>query len=233
MVLHCSIVAASILLVLISKPADVKGTCICADTCPNYKSGCWFLSKKTKNAQRIVGALMLIFMSQIGLLLSAKILKMISVMEIACVILGAVSVTLLVVNLLLVPVAYLCLIKLETYFQKKRRKLVPLFVTLRPSWQKEKVRVFLANKYCVEEDQVVCEDIHKIILSEVLNIKLAGITLSEVVAKLGSIDNVLTCDLSNKEYIDVSHLTLCEDKQQHLAVVPASTTKGKKQKKTP
>ena len=194
MVLHCSIVADSILLVLISKPADVKGTCICADTCPNYKSGCWFLSKKTKNAQRIVGALMLIFMSWIGLLLSAKILKMISAMEIACVILGAVSVTLLV-NLLLVPVAYLCLIKLETYFQKKRRKLVPLFVTLRPSWQKEKVRVFLADKYCVEEDQVVCEDIHKIILSEVLNIKLAGITLSEVVAKLGSIDNVLTYEI--------------------------------------
>ena len=133
-------------------------------------------------------------MSWIGLLLSAKILKMISAMEIACVILGAVSVTLLV-NLLLVPVAYLCLIKLETYFQKKRRKLVPLFVTLRPSWQKEKVRVFLADKYCVEEDQVVCEDIHKIILSEVLNIKLAGITLSEVVAKLGSIDNVLTYEI--------------------------------------
>ena len=72
---------------------------------------------------------------------------------------------------------------------------MPLFVTLSPSWQKEKVRAFLADKYCVEEDQVVCEDIHKIILSEVLNIKLAGITLSEVVAKLGSIDNVLTYEI--------------------------------------
>ena len=88
----------------------------------------------------------------------------------------------------------------------------------------------LADKYCVGEDQVVREDIYKVLLNEVLE-TLDGSTLSEVVAKLGGIDKVLMCDLFNKAYIDVSHLTLCEDKQQHLAVVPASNKKGKKQKK--
>ena len=91
-----------------------------------------------------------------------------------------------------------------------------------------KKKTLLANKYC-DEDQVVREDIYKVLLNEVLK-KLNGITLSEVVAKLGGIDTVLTFDLFNKAYIDVSHLTLCEIKQQRL-VVPVSTRKGKKQKK--
>ena len=93
-------------------------------------------------------------------------------------------------------------------------------------------RKAIANKYCVGEDHVVRDDIYKVLLNEVVK-TLDGITLSEVVAKLGGIDNVLTCDLFNKAYIDVSHLTLCEDKHQHLAIVPASTKKSKKQKKRP
>ena len=96
-------------------------------------------------------------------------------------------------------------------------------------------RRLLADKYCVGVDQVVREDIYKVLLHEVL-LKFDGISPSEVVSYIktaGGIDQVLTCDLFNKSYVDVDHLTLCEDKQQHLDVVPARNKKGKKQKKTP
>ena len=61
-------------------------------------------------------------------------------------------------------------------------------------------RDFLAEKYCADEDQVVVEDIYELIRAEVLS-KLDG-------------GSVLTCALFNKSYVDVRHLTLCNDKHQ-------------------
>ena len=94
-------------------------------------------------------------------------------------------------------------------------------------------RKSLATKYCGGEDQVVREDIYTILLHEVL-LQFNGISPSDVVSYIktaGGIDQVLTCDLFNKAYGDLDHLTLCENK--HLDSVPANTKKGKKQKKTP
>ena len=95
-------------------------------------------------------------------------------------------------------------------------------------------RRLLADKYCVGVDQVVREDIYKVLLHEVL-LKFDGISPSEVVSYIktaGGIDQVLTCDLFNKSYGDLDHLTLCENKK-HLEGVPANAKKGKKQRKTP
>ena len=83
-------------------------------------------------------------------------------------------------------------------------------------------RNLLADKYCFDADQVVCKDIYKVLLSFALS-KYEGVVLS-LVELAGGIDNVLTCDLFNQSYGDVSHLTLCDNK--HLM------KKGKKQKKT-
>ena len=90
---------------------------------------------------------------------------------------------------------------------------VPISILFDPSRQKAK------------EDHVVQEDIYKVLLHKVLK-KLDGITPSEVVSYIktaGGIDKVLTRDLFNKSYGDVSHLTLCENKQQHIDGVPATT----------
>ena len=62
-------------------------------------------------------------------------------------------------------------------------------------------RDFLAEKYCADEDQVVVEDIYELIRAEVL-------------LKLDDGGSVLTCALFNKSYVDVRHLTLCNDKHQ-------------------
>merc|ERR1711966_502379 len=67
----------------------------------------------------------------------------------------------------------------------------------------------LAEKYCLEDDQVVREDIYEV-LRDYTVLQFEG--------------DVLTCAMFNYAYFDVSHLTLCENK--HLK-------KGKKQKKTP
>ena len=61
-------------------------------------------------------------------------------------------------------------------------------------------RDFLAEKYCVEDEKVMVEDIYELIRAEVLS-KLDG-------------GSVLTCALFNKSYVDVRHLTLCKDKHQ-------------------
>ena len=83
----------------------------------------------------------------------------------------------------------------------------------------------LAEKYCLEEDQIVREDIYEHLLSFAL-LNYEGVVLSE--DKLaGGMDTVfLTCDLFNKAYAETDHLTLCED-------MPVSIKKDKKQKKTP
>ena len=65
----------------------------------------------------------------------------------------------------------------------------------------------LAEKYCLEDDQVVREDIYEV-LRDYAVLQYEG--------------DVLTCAMFNKSYGDVDHLTLCENK--HLK-------KGKKQKK--
>ena len=93
----------------------------------------------------------------------------------------------------------------------------------------EDKRNSLAEKYCGGEDQVVRKDIYTVLLHEVLS-KYENVDLSKAKAYIknaGGIDQVLTCDLFNKAYGDLDHLTLCENKQ------PANTKKGKKQKKTP
>ena len=72
----------------------------------------------------------------------------------------------------------------------------------------------LAEKYCLDDDQVVGEDIYEL---------LRNYTVFQYES------NSLTCAMFNEAHFDVSHLTLCDDK--HLAV-PASNKKGKKQKKT-
>jgi len=92
----------------------------------------------------------------------------------------------------------------------------------------------LAEKYCGGRDQVVREDIYTVLLHEVL-LQFDGISPSDVVSYIktsGGIDQVLTCDLFNKSYGDLDHLTLCENKK-HLEGVPANAKKGKKQRKTP
>ena len=94
-------------------------------------------------------------------------------------------------------------------------------------------RKALAHNYCVGEDHGVArEDMYHVLLTAVVQ-KLDGMTLSaEVVAQLGGIDTVLTCDAFHNAYMDVRHLPLCKNKHQHLAIVPARTKKRKKQKKT-
>ena len=97
------------------------------------------------------------------------------------------------------------------------------FVT---SLSAEDKRDYLADKYC-DDDQVVHEDIYKVLVSFAL-LKFEGVVLSEgYIQNAGGIDKVLTCDLFNKSYGDVSHLRLCDDK--HLS--PSSHKTGKKQKK--
>ena len=100
----------------------------------------------------------------------------------------------------------------------------------------EDKRNSLAEKYCGGEDQVVRKDIYTVLLHEVLS-KYENVDLSKAKAYIknaGGIDQVLTCDLFNKAYGDVSQLpALCENKQHHPNGVPASNKKGKKQKKTP
>ena len=68
----------------------------------------------------------------------------------------------------------------------------------------------LAEKYCLEDDQVVREDIYEL-LRDYTVLQFEG-------------GDVLTCAMFNNAYFDVDHLTLCDNK--HLK-------KGKKQKKTP
>ena len=95
-------------------------------------------------------------------------------------------------------------------------------------------RNLLAEKYCDGEDQIVREDIYEILLSFALS-NYEGVVLSEVELAGGMDTVLLTCDLFNKAYGDVSHLTLCEHTPQHhldSGGVPVSNKKGKKQKKT-
>ena len=73
----------------------------------------------------------------------------------------------------------------------------------------------LAEKYCLDDDQVVREDIYEV-LRDYTVLQFEG--------------DVLTCFMFNEAYFDVSHLTLCDNKPLGL---PANTKKGKKQKKTP
>ena len=78
----------------------------------------------------------------------------------------------------------------------------------------------LAEKYCLEEDQVVRENIYEL-LRDFTVLQFEG--------------DVFTCVMFNEAYGDVSHLTLCEHTPQHhldSGGVPVSNKKGKKQKKT-
>ena len=84
----------------------------------------------------------------------------------------------------------------QTYTGKEKDDGCADFRTV-TSLSAEGKRDFLAAKYCVEEDQVVVDDIYELILSEVL-LQLHG--------------SVLTCALFNKSYVDVSSLKLCKDK---------------------
>jgi len=70
-------------------------------------------------------------------------------------------------------------------------------------------RDFLAEKYCSKDDKVAVQNIFEILRNEVLR-KLDG--------------SVLTCALFNESYGDMSHLTLCEDKQQHVVVSLLTTS---------
>ena len=71
-------------------------------------------------------------------------------------------------------------------------------------------RDLLAEKYCSEDDKVAVQNIFEILRNEVLR-KLDG--------------SVLTCALFNEaSYGDMSHLTLCEDKQQHVVVSLLTTS---------
>ena len=70
-------------------------------------------------------------------------------------------------------------------------------------------RDFLAEKYCSEDDKVAVQNIFEILRNEVLR-KLDG--------------SVLTCALFNESYGDMSHLNLCEDKQQHVVVSLLTTS---------
>ena len=242
MVLHCSIVAASILLVLISTPADVEGTCTCSEVCPNYNgdSACWFTGVGDTKCVRYV----CVNHENYG----------ISVSDYSDFIMGercsdftedkcdanchcntfgcnCDPCEFFVGGCGLDPYRNL-FPKKELMDAKEEKDGCGDFNYFR-SLSADGKRNSLAEKYCGGKDQVVREDIYKVLLHEVLK-KLDGITPSEVVSYIknaGGIDKVLTCDLFNKAYIDVSHLTLCEEKQQHPAVVPANTKKGKKQKR--
>ena len=194
MILVRNIVAAatSILLILISTPASVKGTCQCAEVCPWYEvNRCWAPAKDCSSAEE-----------------KAERCDSYCVCNVfgcncdpcenypgACD--GVYSARLL---------------------DAEEDKDVCADFRYFSSLPAEGKRDFLADNYCSEDDEVAVEDIYELLLNEVLK-RFDG--------------TVLTCDVFNKAYVDVSQLTLCADKQQHLEVVPANTKKGKKQKKTP
>ena len=73
----------------------------------------------------------------------------------------------------------------------------------------EDKRDLLAKKYCLEDDKVAVQNIFEILRNEVLR-KFGG--------------SVLTCALFNESYVDVRHLKLCEDKQQHVVVSLLTTS---------
>ena len=197
------IIAVISMLVLISAPAVVEGTCHCADVCPNYIAclpqvsnyiGCWFISKKCDNA-------------------TAK--KKIKSCDgyCACNFFGCNC-----DGCEVVPGACGWTRRMEDDKEKEDTCAdFDLFTSLSADGK----RNLLADKYC-NDDEVVREDIYEVLLSFALS-KYEGVVLS-LVELAGGIDNVLTCDLFNQSYGDVSHLTLCDNK--HLM------KKGKKQKKT-
>ena len=88
-------------------------------------------------------------------------------------------------------------------------------------------RAFLAEKHCGQEGQVAVDDIYEVLLAAVLQ-KLQGKILDDAVVVPpdgnGNNGSGLTCAVFNEAYVDVSQLTLCQDKH-HL------NKKGKKQKK--
>ena len=174
------IIAVISMLVLTATPAVVEGTCHCADVCPNYIRNatggnplCWFDSIKCDNA-----AAKLEFSSCAGYC--------------ACNLFGCNCEG-------CEQVAGGCGWTEQTHAQMDTEKedVCADFHTF-TSLSAEGKRDFLADKYCVDDDKVVVEDIYELLLNEVL-------------MKLDD-GSVLTCALFNKSYVDVSHLKLCKDK---------------------
>ena len=194
MIILRNIVAAatSILLVLISTPAVVEGTCKCKEVCPNYVKytdgfypcGCW-RSKKKCGAPKL------------------NLATCCNGAYCACNTFGCKC-----------DPCGTCSSTRRMVDAEENEENCDDFNSF-TSLSAEGKRNSLTEKYCLEEDQVVREDIYEVLRNYTM-LQFEG--------------DVFTCVMFNEAYFDVSHLTLCDNK--HLGL-PASNKKGKKQKKTP
>ena len=182
------IVAAISMLVLTSTPAVVEGTCECADVCPAYdadrrlRDKCWIHTPRCDN--RLAAEYLPYNMECDGYC----VCNMFGCNCDGC-----------------EQVAGGCGWTEQTQARmdtdnKENEDNCADFRTF-TSLSAEGKRDFLAEKYCVEDEKVVVEDIYELIRAEVLS-------------KLDDDGSVLTCALFNKSYVDVRHLTLCKDKHQ-------------------
>ena len=190
MIILRNIVAAttSILLVLISTPAVVEGSCKCKDTCPNWERKFLCISSGSRECDGN-------FLPHCNTYCKCNFF--------GCRCKGCEA----------VPGACGYTRRMLDAEEKEETCADFDFFT---SLSADGKRNSLAEKYCLEEDQVVRENIYEL---------LRDFT----VLQFDEGDD-LTCGMFNKAYGDVSHLPLCDNKPLGL---PASTKKGKKQKKTP
>ena len=186
---HIVAASSSILLVLLSTPAGVEGTCKCREVCPNWVKqipGYWdtcFINQKycdSNNGGPLSGT-------------QCDAYCVCNLFGCNCDPCGTCGSTR----------------RMMLDFDKENEDNCDDFNSF-TSLSAEGKRNSLAEKYCLEDDQVVREDIYEV-LRDYAVLQYEG--------------DVLTCAMFNKSYGDVDHLTLCENK--HL------NKKGKKQKKTP
>ena len=188
MIILRNIVAAatSILLVLIATPAVVEGTCKCQEVCPNYersREGCW---RSTKSCDVVTDVYHLNLCCD-GVYCACNVFGC------NCDPCGNCDVTR----------------RMLAFDDENEDNNCADFESF-TSLSADGKRNSLAEKYCLDDDHVVREDIYEL-LRDYTVLQFEG--------------DVLTCFMFNNAYFDVSDLTLCDNKQ-HLK-------KGKKQKKTP
>ena len=183
-ILRSSFVAAIIVLVLTSTPAVVEGTCHCAEKCPNYQEyspygtpgGCWYTST-------------LCYVDDVDFWVDCDAYCVCNIWGCNC------------EPCEKFPGACGFLGQSNALTDEEEEDECADFRYI-TSLSSEGKREFLAEKYCLDDDKVVVQNIYEILRSEIL-LKLGG--------------SVLTCALFNKSHGDVSHLNLCED-NQHLVV---------------
>ena len=196
MIILRNIVAAatSILLVLLSTPAGVEGTNKCIEVCPNYhrsREGCWRNSKYCPPSDET---------TQILTECCDGAYCVCNVFGYNCDGCGTCGSTR----------------RMLAFDDENEDNNCADFESF-TSLSADGKRNSLAEKYCLDDGQVVREDIYEL-LRDFTVLQFEG--------------DVLTCFMFNNAYFDVSDLTLCDNKQHHPNGVPASNKKSKKQKKT-